>query len=54
MDVQQEGTSLPTVNSRTLLQRGSLPRNMFSTPHPLLQMSQNHHRSMEKEDHDVD
>lgn len=52
MDVQQEDTSLPTVDSHTLFQQGSLLRTMFSTPHPLLQMSQKHHQSLEKEDRD--
>lgn len=55
MDVQQEETHLPTVNSRTFMQQGNLPRTMFSTPHPLLQMSQTHHRSLgANKDRDVD
>lgn len=55
MDFQQEESPLPTLNSRTLMQQGNLRRTILSTPHPLLQMSQMHHRSMGgKEDFDVD
>ncbi|KAJ6016427.1 hypothetical protein N7540_011018 [Penicillium herquei] len=44
-----------SVDSGTLMQQGILPREMFSTPHPLLQFSQRHHRSLgEKHDYDVD
>lgn len=56
MDIQQEDISAQTVNFSTPMQQRILPRNMLSTPHPLLQMSQQrHHRSLgEEEDRDVD
>ncbi|CAP91131.1 Pc13g00620 [Penicillium rubens Wisconsin 54-1255] len=44
-----------TVDSSTLMQQGILLKNIFSTPHPLLQLSLRHHRSLEeKHDRDVD
>jgi tetratricopeptide (TPR) repeat protein len=47
--------SLQTVSCSTFMQQGILPKNMFSTPHPLLQLSQTHNRSLgEKHDRDVD
>ncbi|KAJ5938334.1 hypothetical protein N7466_001468 [Penicillium verhagenii] len=45
--------SLETVSSSTLMQQGILPKNIFPTPHPLLQLSQRHHRSL-RERHDCD
>ncbi|KAJ5348541.1 uncharacterized protein N7506_001794 [Penicillium brevicompactum] len=44
-----------TVNSSTLMQQGILSRKIFSTSHPLLQLSQKHLRSLgEQHDRDVD
>jgi tetratricopeptide (TPR) repeat protein len=54
-EVQAIYRRVQTVDSSTLMQQGILPKNIFSTPHPLLQLSQRHHRSLgEKNDRDVD